>query len=205
MKDRNPESPKVRAEARASFPTKYGEFTIYGFEYVPTGEPFVVLSVGEIGAASTPLVRIHSQCLTGDVLGSLRCDCGDQLAEALRTIHASGCGLLIYQLQEGRGIGILKKLQAYQLQDEGADTVEANEMLGFEADLRQYDGCVDILRYFGVERVRIMSNNPDKVSALEQGGIEVVDRVPLEICPHQRSREYLRTKKEKMGHLLENV
>jgi 3,4-dihydroxy 2-butanone 4-phosphate synthase/GTP cyclohydrolase II len=174
-------------------------------EHVPTGEPFVVLVRGRLDGGAAPLLRIHSQCLTGDVLGSRRCDCGYQLQAALRLIHESGCGLLIYQLQEGRGIGILNKLLSYQLQDQGADTVEANEMLGFEADLREYQGCAEILRRFGVGEVRLLSNNPRKIGSLEAAGIRVVDRIPLEMPPDERSNLYLKTKKDKLGHLLDQV
>lgn len=195
----------VRAVSEAEFPSRYGTFIIRGFEYTKTREPYVVLTKGTFDGEAAPLLRIHSQCLTGDVLGSLRCDCGEQLAEALIRIEEDGCGILIYQLQEGRGIGILNKLLAYELQDQGADTVEANEMLGFEADLRQYDACVEILKYYGIRRVRIMSNNPAKIQALENGGIRIAARIPLEMNPDQKRHQYLLTKKNKMGHLLENV
>lgn len=196
---------KVRRVSQADFPSHYGQFTIHGFEHAETGEPFVVLSCGDLAAEAeaAPLLRIHSQCLTGDVLGSRRCDCGYQLQESLRRIQAAGRGLLIYQLQEGRGIGILNKLKAYELQDRGLDTVEANVELGFEADLRQYGDCAEILRFLGVGRVRLLSNNPGKVESLEQNGIRVEARIPLEMPPDGRSRKYLRTKKEKLGHLLD--
>jgi 3,4-dihydroxy 2-butanone 4-phosphate synthase/GTP cyclohydrolase II len=197
--------PILRPVSEAEFPSRYGDFIIRGFEYTITREPYVVLTKGEFTGDTSPLLRIHSQCLTGDVLGSLRCDCGEQLAEALVRIEEDGCGILIYQLQEGRGIGILNKLLAYELQDQGADTVEANEMLGFDADLRQYDACVQILKHFGICRVRIMSNNPSKIGALENGGITVEARIPLEMNPDQKRHQYLLTKKKKMGHLLENV
>jgi len=197
--------PLIRAVSEAEFPSRYGTFIIRGFEYTRTREPYVVLTKGTFGDEAAPLLRIHSQCLTGDVLGSLRCDCGEQLAEALRRIETDGCGILIYQLQEGRGIGILNKLLAYELQDQGADTVEANEMLGFEADLRQYDACVEILSFYGIRRVRIMSNNPAKIQALENGGIRIEARIPLEMKSDQKRHQYMLTKKKKMGHLLENV
>jgi GTP cyclohydrolase II len=195
----------VRQVSRAEFPSHFGGFTIHGFEHVETGEPFVVLSCGDLAAKTeeAPLLRIHSQCLTGDVLGSRRCDCGFQLQESLRRIQQAGRGLLIYQLQEGRGIGILNKLKAYELQDRGLDTVEANEELGFEADLRQYGDCAEILRFLGVQRVRLLSNNPGKVESLEQNGIRVEARLPLEMPPDGRSRKYLQTKKDKLGHLLD--
>lgn len=201
-----PEPLGVRETSRAGFPSLYGEFHIHGFEHLASGEAYVVLSRGEPGPAGpVPLVRIHSQCLTGDTLGSLRCDCGQQLHAALERIHGSGCGLLIYHPQEGRGIGILNKLSAYALQDRGADTVEANEMLGFDADEREYGACAEILRWFGVGGIRLMSNNPAKIEAMEKAGIRVVERVPLQVEPVETARAYLQTKKEKMGHLLEEV
>ena len=151
--------------------------------------------------ASAPLVRIHSQCLTGDVFGSLRCDCRQQLEMALGMIAEEGVGILIYEQQEGRGIGLMPKLQAYELQDSGLDTVEANEKLGFKADHREFALPAEILNALEVKRVRLLSNNPEKVSALERAGIEVVERVPCEVEPSKHAEEYLRTKKEKMGHL----
>jgi GTP cyclohydrolase II len=151
------------------------------------------------------LVRIHSQCLTGDVFGSVRCDCGDQLEFALRKISESGHGVLVYQLQEGRGIGLMNKLLAYELQDSGHDTVEANHHLGFEADHRNYELCAEILNYLGVERIRLMSNNPKKFAALEKAGIQILERIPIEIAPSDSTENYLRTKKAKLGHLLSRV
>lgn len=150
---------------------------------------------------SPPLVRIHSQCLTGDVFGSLRCDCRQQLEMALGMIAEEGMGILIYEQQEGRGIGLMPKLQAYELQDSGLDTVEANEKLGFKADHREFALPAEMLKALGVKRVRLLSNNPEKVAALERAGIEVVERVPCEVEPSEHAEEYLRTKKEKMGHL----
>ena len=152
--------------------------------------------------SSPPLVRIHSQCLTGDVFGSLRCDCRQQLELALSLIASEGAGVLIYEQQEGRGIGLMPKLQAYELQDSGLDTVEANERLGFKADHREFALPSEILKSLGVGRVRLLSNNPDKVAALEQAGIEVVERVPCEVTPSPHAQEYLKTKREKLGHLL---
>jgi len=152
--------------------------------------------------SSPPLVRIHSQCLTGDVFGSLRCDCRQQLELALSLIASEGAGILIYEQQEGRGIGLMPKLQAYELQDSGLDTVEANERLGFKADHREFGLPAEILKSLGVERVRLLSNNPDKVAALERAGIEVGERVPCEVTPSPHAEEYLRTKREKLGHLL---
>ena len=151
--------------------------------------------------SSAPLVRVHSQCLTGDVFGSLRCDCRQQLELALSMIAAEGSGVLIYEQQEGRGIGLIAKLQAYELQDAGLDTVEANERLGFKADHREFAMPAEILKALGVLQVRLLSNNPDKVAALERGGIKVVERVPCEVSPSVHAEEYLKTKKEKLGHL----
>jgi len=150
---------------------------------------------------SPPLVRIHSQCLTGDVFGSLRCDCRQQLEMALTMIAGEGAGILIYEQQEGRGIGLMPKLQAYELQDSGLDTVEANEKLGFKADHREFALPAEMLKALGVRKVRLLSNNPDKVAALESAGIDVVERVPCEVEPSEHATEYLRTKKEKLGHL----
>lgn len=193
----------VRKVAEADFPSRFGHFRIFGFEGLVDGEieETVVLQMGDIHQGGPPLVRIHSQCLTGDVFHSLRCDCRAQLELALESIAREGRGLLIYENQEGRGIGLLNKLRAYELQDQGADTVEANEQLGFEADLRGYQIPAAILRDFGLTAVRLMSNNPEKISALEKAGIEVAERVPTVIAPVQTTAEYLRTKKEKLGHL----
>jgi GTP cyclohydrolase II len=163
-------------------------------------EEAVALVMGDIHA-SPPLVRIHSQCLTGDVFGSLRCDCRQQLEMALAMIAEQGAGILIYEQQEGRGIGLMAKLQAYELQDQGLDTVEANERLGFRADHREFALPAEILKALGVSRVRLLSNNPDKVAALENGGVAVTERVPCEVMPSAHSEDYLKTKKEKLGHL----
>jgi GTP cyclohydrolase II len=190
--------------ASADFPTRWGQFRIYGFRLHPitNGKPeeAVALVMGDVHA-SPPLVRIHSQCLTGDVFGSLRCDCRQQLEMALGMIAEEGAGILIYEQQEGRGIGLMPKLQAYELQDSGLDTVEANEKLGFKADHREFALPAQMLKALGVKQVRLMSNNPEKVAALERGGIEVVERVPCEVEPSAHAEEYLRTKKKKMGHL----
>jgi GTP cyclohydrolase II len=190
--------------AEADFPSRFGQFRIYGFEGRTDGvlEESVVLKMGDI-TGDPPLVRVHSQCLTGDVFHSLRCDCRAQLELALETIAAEGRGLLIYEHQEGRGIGLMNKLRAYQLQDQGADTVEANEQLGFEADLRGYRMPGAILRFFGLRAVRLMSNNPEKIEALERAGVAVTERVPCQVARMDSTEDYLRTKKEKMGHLLD--
>jgi GTP cyclohydrolase II len=189
--------------AEADFPSRFGSFRIYGFEgHYPSGvEEAVVLRMGDI-SGDPPLVRIHSECLTGDVFHSLRCDCRAQLELALYQIGEEGRGLLIYEHQEGRGIGLMNKLRAYELQDGGADTVEANERLGFEADLRMYDLPGAILNHFGVQKVRLISNNPEKIQALERAGIKVVERVPCQVPAIATTEDYLRTKKEKLGHLL---
>ena len=191
--------------AEANFPSRFGHFRIYGFEgqYGADIEECVVLSMGDLLANGPPLLRIHSQCLTGDVFHSLRCDCRSQLELALNLIAEEGRGMVIYEHQEGRGIGLLNKLRAYELQDEGLDTVEANERLGFEADLRDYQMPADILRYFNVRSVRLLSNNPDKIAALERAGITVAERIPCIVAPHESTEGYLRTKKQKMGHLLD--
>jgi GTP cyclohydrolase II len=191
--------------AEADFPTRFGKFRIYGFEAIRPSETeeAVALKLGDLSSqAGAPLVRIHSQCLTGDVFHSLRCDCRAQLELALDQIVAEGRGLLIYEKQEGRGIGLLNKLRAYELQDHGLDTVEANEQLGFDADLRDYALPAAILRYFQVTEVRLLSNNPEKVAALESAGIKVVERAPIVVPPLETTAEYLRTKREKLGHFL---
>jgi GTP cyclohydrolase II len=192
--------------AEANFPSRFGHFRIYGFEWRNgvSMEESVVLRMGDLNApGEPPLVRIHSQCLTGDVFHSLRCDCRSQLELSLNLIAEDGRGLLIYEHQEGRGIGLLNKLRAYELQDEGFDTVEANERLGFEADLRDYAMPGEILRYFGVKEVRLLSNNPEKIAALERAGVTVTERIPCIVAPHESSEGYLRTKKQKLGHLLD--
>ena len=191
--------------AEALLPTDFGEFRIIGYRSLNSNEEFVALVRGELQNDRPTLVRVHSQCLTGDVFGSTKCDCGQQLRTAMRMIEREGRGAMVYQLQEGRGIGILNKIRAYALQDEGADTIEANEKLGLAVDLRCYEQCAEILRDLGLTRVRLMSNNPDKVRALEVAGLKVVERVSLAIPPADAARHYLRTKKEKMGHLLELV
>ncbi len=214
---------KVKKVAEANFPTRWGTFRIYGFEAEPEAVPartssaeadqlardgklerrregVVALVIGDIHSAP-PLVRIHSQCLTGDVFGSMRCDCRQQLELALSMISDAGAGILIYEQQEGRGIGLMAKLQAYELQDKGFDTVEANVELGYDNDYREYKLPSEALRQLGVKQVRLISNNPDKVAAVEAAGIKVVERVSADVEPYEHSEAYLRTKKEKMGHL----
>ncbi len=196
----------IQPVASADFPTRWGKFRIYGFrsESASEGnsrvEEAVALVMGDIHSAP-PLMRIHSQCLTGDVFHSLRCDCRQQLEMALAMIRDEGAGILIYEQQEGRGIGLMAKLQAYELQDAGLDTVEANERLGFKADQRDFALPGQMLKALGVSQVRLLSNNPEKVEALERAGIEVVERVPCEVEPSRHAEEYLKTKKEKLGHL----
>lgn len=200
-----PLSRNTRKVAEANFPTKYGKFRILGFESRGGVESAVAVILGQPRRATSPLVRIHSQCLTGDVFASSRCDCGWQLRTALKRIAKEKCGILIYHLQEGRGIGLLNKLLAYELQDRGSDTVEANQKLGFAPDARDYDICADILKLLQVHQVRLLSNNPDKIAALERQSIHVVKRVPLEMKPSHITQKYLATKKKKMGHLLSEV
>ncbi len=191
--------------AETRLPTEFGTFRTFGFETPDKSDSALALVIGEVGANEAALARIHSQCLTGDVFGSERCDCGDQLQFALKAIGEAGTGILIYQLQEGRGIGLMNKLQAYELQDSGHDTVEANHQLGFDADHRNYSLCAEILHYFKIQSVRLMSNNPRKFEALEIAGIKVLERVPIEIAPSDSTENYLRTKKAKLGHLLSKV
>lgn len=199
----------VRIVARAGLPTRYGDFTILGVEGARPGESAIVLARGRTNGAglkfggAAPLVRVHSQCLTGDVLSSQRCDCRAQLELALAAIGRARSGLLLYLPQEGRGIGLMNKLRAYEWQDRGMDTVEANLHLGFAADSRNYAFSAAVLRKLGVRRVRLMSNNPEKVRQLEAAGIEVVERVPCRPRTSRRTRAYLRTKRAKLGHLLE--
>jgi GTP cyclohydrolase II len=211
----------VKKIAEADFPTRWGEFRILGFEgrlpaprtsdeapaeYAGKGEVegLVALVMGDISSAP-PLVRIHSQCLTGDVFGSLRCDCRLQLELSMRRIAQEGAGILLYEQQEGRGIGLMAKLKAYELQDQGMDTVEANEELGFAADCRAYELPAEVLKLLGVASVRLITNNPAKVAALESAGIAVVERVSAEVEPQESFAGYLRTKQEKMGHIQDSI
>ncbi len=209
----------VKKMAEADFPTRWGDFRIMGFEGVlPAPRPccehgaasgkktegLVALVMGDIHTAP-PLIRIHSQCLTGDVFGSLRCDCRLQLELALSKIAQEGAGILLYEQQEGRGIGLMAKLKAYELQDQGLDTVEANVELGYAPDCRAYELPAEVLKLLGVSRVRLMTNNPDKVAALEAAGIAVAERVSAEVEPQETFERYLKTKHEKMGHIFDNV
>jgi len=210
----------VKKIAEADFPTRWGAFRILGFEgrtveAAPAGgtagceskeevEGLVALVMGDIHSAP-PLVRIHSQCLTGDVFGSLRCDCRLQLEMALKAIGEAGAGILLYEQQEGRGIGLMAKLKAYELQDHGRDTVEANEELGYAADCRGYELPAEVLKLLGVKSVRLMTNNPEKVAAMESAGIAVAERVSAEVVPQESFAGYLKTKQEKMGHIVEMV
>ena len=193
----------VQKIAEAHLPTNIGEFKIAGYRSLTSDEEFVVLFKGEMRAEVPTLVRIHSQCLTGDVFGSIKCDCGLQLKKAMELIEAEGRGAIVYQQQEGRGIGIINKIRAYALQDEGADTVEANEKLGFAIDAREYQQCAEILFDLGLCKVRVMSNNPDKLKALEVAGLQIFERIPIEVETEQPAAHYLRVKKEKMGHLID--
>ena len=192
----------VERVAEAKLPTQFGDFMIAGYRSTTSNEEFVVLYKGEMDGDVPTLVRIHSQCLTGDVFASIKCDCGPQLHKAMEMIEAEGRGALVYQQQEGRGIGILNKIRAYALQDRGADTVEANAQLGFAIDARDYQQCAEILFDLGLCKVKVISNNPDKLAALERAGLNIVDRIPIEVEAEEPAAHYLRTKKEKMGHLL---
>ena len=196
--------------AQATLPTRYGQFTIHGFEGSGKDDEAVALVRGKIRGPFTskkavPLVRVHSQCLTGDVLSSLRCDCRAQLELSMKKISEAPSGILLYLPQEGRGIGLMNKLRAYELQDGGMDTVEANESLGFAADIRDYDFPAQILKKLGATQIRLLSNNPEKVRQLEAGGIKVTERVPCQPRISKISRGYLETKKNKMGHLLDGL
>ncbi|MDH3494836.1 MAG: GTP cyclohydrolase II, partial [Acidobacteriota bacterium] len=195
----------VEKAAEARLPTDFGEFRIAGYKSLNSDEEFVAVFKGVVSENTVAPVRIHSQCLTGDVFHSAKCDCGPQLRFALETIAETGYGAVVYQHQEGRGIGIINKIRAYSLQDEGADTIEANTRLGLEVDLREYGQCVEIIRDLGFKRVQMMSNNPEKLQASVDGGLELVNRIPIEFEPSENTEKYLSVKKLQMGHLLELV
>ncbi len=192
----------VRYVETSRLPTQWGEFEMHGFEETETGKEHVVLTLGDVVAGEPVLARVHSECLTGDALFSLRCDCGEQLQAALMAIATEGRGALLYLRQEGRGIGLVNKIKAYKLQDEGADTVQANEALGFGADLRDYSICKPMLEHLGITRLRLMTNNPRKVQALEELGFAVLERIPLETPHNPHNQKYLATKAGKLGHLM---
>ncbi|EMP57524.1 GTP cyclohydrolase II [Marinobacter santoriniensis NKSG1] len=193
----------VRYIQTCRLPTPFGVFDMHGFEEPDTGKEHVALTLGDLESDEPMLARTHSECLTGDALYSMRCDCGYQLEEALRSIAREGRGVLLYLRQEGRGIGLLNKIRAYHLQDQGADTVEANEKLGFAADLRDYSMCRDMLGHLGIRSLRLMTNNPRKVKALESYGIDIAQRVPLHVGRNPHNENYLNTKQSKLGHWLE--
>lgn len=193
----------VKRVAEAKLPTEFGEFRLVGYISLTSDEEFVVLARGRLDAETPTLVRIHSQCMTGDVFGSTKCDCGQQLHSAMKLIAKEGHGVIVYQQQEGRGIGIINKIRAYALQDKGADTIEANERLGLAADLRSYDQCAEIFRDLGLRRVRMISNNPEKMNAVKNAGLEIVERISPKIKLYHSLTRYLKTKREEMGHLID--
>jgi 3,4-dihydroxy 2-butanone 4-phosphate synthase/GTP cyclohydrolase II len=197
--------PEVHAVATAQLPTEFGKFEIHAYDDRTERKTHIALVLGEIGDGKGVLVRIHSSCLTGDVFHSARCDCGPQLHTAMERIAAEGRGVILYLNQEGRGIGLANKIRAYALQDQGYDTVEANERLGFDADQREYGLGVEILRSLGVKSMRMLTNNPRKLAGVENHGMSVSELVPIEIPASESTRRYLRTKKEKLGHLLSSV
>jgi 3,4-dihydroxy 2-butanone 4-phosphate synthase/GTP cyclohydrolase II len=202
---RAPHTLSVERVAIARLPTEVGEFKIAGYRSLTSREEFLALYKGEMNTRLPTLVRIHSQCLTGDVFGSTKCDCGRQLRRTMEMIEQEGRGAIVYQHQEGRGIGIINKIRAYALQDEGADTIEANERLGLAVDSREYKQCAEVLFDLGLCQVRLLSNNPLKLSAIEDAGMEVVERVSIEVETTDAAMHYLRTKKQKMGHLFERI
>lgn len=188
--------------ASSKLPTPFGVFTMHGFEDSETGKEHVALTMGDVASGEPVLARAHSECLTGDALFSMRCDCGYQLEEALRSVSEAGRGVVLYLRQEGRGIGLLNKIRAYNLQDQGADTVEANERLGFGADMRDYSMCQPMLGHLGISAIRLMTNNPRKVKALSEAGVTVAERVPLQVGRNPHNDGYLKTKAAKLGHYL---
>jgi GTP cyclohydrolase II len=193
----------VQKVAEANLPTDYGDFRLAGYKSLTDNEEFVCLHKGIMRESIPTLVRIHSQCLTGDVFHSTKCDCGPQLRQSMQLIADEQLGVIVYQQQEGRGIGIINKIRAYALQDKGADTIEANLQLGLEVDSRKYNQCVEILRDLGLKKVKVMSNNPEKLEAMRVGGLEIVERIALEFAPSENTFNYLHTKKTRMGHLLQ--
>ncbi|ARD22883.1 MULTISPECIES: GTP cyclohydrolase II [Shewanella] len=192
----------IKYIATSKLPTPWGVFAMHGFEDTETGKEHVALTYGELTSTEAMLGRIHSECLTGDALFSLRCDCGFQLQTAMQNIAEKGQGFILYLRQEGRGIGLLNKIRAYELQDQGANTVEANERLGFEADMRKYDMIEPMLKQIGVSKVKLMTNNPRKVKAMQAVGIEVVERVPLQVGKNRYNEDYLKTKSTELGHMM---
>ncbi|WP_119969397.1 GTP cyclohydrolase II [Shewanella japonica] len=192
----------IKYIATSKLPTPWGVFAMHGFEDTETGKEHVALTYGELNSTEAMLGRIHSECLTGDALFSLRCDCGFQLQTAMQNIAEKGQGFILYLRQEGRGIGLLNKIRAYELQDQGANTVEANERLGFEADMRKYDMIEPMLKQIGVSKVKLMTNNPRKVKAMQAVGIEVVERVPLQVGKNRYNEDYLKTKSTELGHMM---
>jgi len=196
------DSASIRLVSTARLPTRFGEFRLSGYQSLISDEEFLALHTGELRPDLDTPVRIHSQCLTGEAFGSTRCDCAAQLHGALGVIQQEKRGVVVYQFQEGRGIGILNKIRAYALQDDGADTVEANQSLGFLPDLRVFWQCAEVLLHLNVRRIRLISNNPEKIEALSRAGLEVVERIPLSIRVPEQALRYLQTKKEKLGHLL---
>src|SRR6267142_5224181 len=199
----SPQTLSVERVAEAKLPTEWGDFQIAGYRSLTSAEEFVVLYKGEMRPDVSTLVRIHSQCLTGDVFGSKKCDCGDQLHRTMQMIDEEGRGAIVYQQQEGRGIGIINKIRAYALQDEGADTVEANERLDLPVDSRDYRQCAEVLFDLGLCKVKVISNNPGKLKALKEAGLEITERVSIEVRSSAPAAKYMQTKKDKMGHWLE--